>query len=160
MSTELPHVFLGGECGKSTYRQRIAIPRLREAGITFFNPQVAEGEWHHGLIELEAVAKDNAVQILIVIGGATRAGASILEAEEYVCYGSFVHLVIDNMPDGTVIDGHVVTGRELEDVNRMREYLRSVVKRRRPHLPVHDNVDDAVTAVIKIAAAYGFGGGS
>lgn len=150
-----PHVFLGGTCGKLPgWRHKIAMPALDAAGITYYNPQYPEGSWHDGLIEIEAIAKNNATQLLIVIEGSTRATTSILEAVEYVCYGSFVHLVIEDMIPGTVIMGHAVIGRELEDVNRGRAYLRSVVRRRRPHLPIHPNIITAVGKTILIAQAY------
>ncbi len=33
-------VFLGGSCNPTTWRRDVAIPELRKAGITFYNPQV------------------------------------------------------------------------------------------------------------------------
>jgi hypothetical protein len=33
-------VFLGGSCGKTTWRKNIAIPFLEAASITYYNPQV------------------------------------------------------------------------------------------------------------------------
>jgi hypothetical protein len=32
-------VFLGGACGKTTWRKEIAIPYLTEHGVTYWNPQ-------------------------------------------------------------------------------------------------------------------------
>jgi hypothetical protein len=150
----MPHVFLGGTCGASTWRRDEAIPRLEAAGLTYYNPQVEEGQWHPGLIPLEAMAKENAPQLLIVIDGTTRGGASLLEAMEYVCYGSFIHLVIDDIPDGQIIRGQRVTGAELEDLNRPRAYLRSRVSVRRPHLRVYDTVSEALDAVVIIGQVY------
>jgi hypothetical protein len=154
-----PHVFLGGSCGAIkpdvfNWRRDLAIPRLQSEGITYYNPQVEEGHWNPGLISIEATAKEGAPQLLIVIDGTTRGGASLLEAMEYVCYGSFVHLVIDDIPDGQVIRGQRITGFELEDLNRPRAYLRSRVTVRRPHLKVWPTVSDALDAIVVIAGAY------
>ena len=33
-------VFLGGSCDPTTWRKDLAIPHLKAAGITFYNPQV------------------------------------------------------------------------------------------------------------------------
>jgi hypothetical protein len=162
-----PDVFLGGECGDSTWRQDIAIPRLKEAGLTWYNPQVPVGSWFTGMAEIEAIAKDQSRQILIVIGHKTRSIASVMEAVEYVCYGTFVHLVIDDLPEGVFIDGQEVKGQDLKAANRGRAYLRNLVNRRRPHLPIHQTtaetpnpIDDAMTAIIAIANAYGLRGSS
>ena len=43
-------VFLGGACGKSTWRKDIAIPLLEKAGVAYFNPQV--DEWRPELVEV------------------------------------------------------------------------------------------------------------
>ena len=45
-----PKVFLGGACGKSTWRKDIAIPLLEQAGVAYFNPQV--DEWRPELVEV------------------------------------------------------------------------------------------------------------
>lgn len=149
-----PEVFLGGECGTSTWRRDIAIPRLQAAGLTYYNPQVPEGQWHAGLIPIETEAKKRCRQLLIVVGPSTRGTATLLEAAEYVCYGSLVHLVIDDIPPGTVIDGVEVRGRDLKDANRARAYLRGLVADRRPHVPIHGTVTDAVESVIAVASAF------
>ena len=149
----IKHVFLGGDCGRTTWRKDIAIPALEKAGISYYDPQYPEGGWHviPNIVEIEAKAKAEAKQILVVISGETRATASIMEATEWVLSGNFVHLVINDVPEGTVIDGQEVRGRDLRDANRSRAYLRDLVARRRPSLPVHKTVEDAVEAVIGIA---------
>jgi hypothetical protein len=32
-------------------------------------------------------------------------------------------VTVEEIPDGTIIDGQVITGRELKDLNRARAYL-------------------------------------
>lgn len=151
-----PDVFLGGTCGTSTWRQEIAIPRLVQEGVSFYNPQYPEGVWHTipNLVSIEAEAKDNATQILVVIGDETRGTASIMEAAEWILCGSFVHLVIFDVPEGAIIDGRPLMGRDLRDANRPRNYLRNMVTRRRPHLPMHNSIEQAVEAVIGVARVY------
>lgn len=35
-----PEVFLGGSCNPTTWRADVAIPKLNELGITFYNPVI------------------------------------------------------------------------------------------------------------------------
>ena len=120
-------VFLGGSCNPTTWREDSAIPLLKMADVDFYNPQVAD--WHKGLEVLEAVAKEESAALLFVIDSKTRAIASIQEATEYIAAGRNVALVVEDMVDGTDVDGQVVTGRELKDLNRARAYLRNQVTR-------------------------------
>jgi hypothetical protein len=124
-------VFLGGSCNPTTWRQDTVIPLLEEKGIKFYNPQVED--WRPELMELEAQAKADSEVLLFVIDLQTRAIASILEATEYGCTGRNVLIVVDFLEDGTEIDGQVITGRELSDLNRARDYLRDLTSR-------HDNI--------------------
>lgn len=147
-----PHIFLGGSCSPTTWRADIAIPMLKEAGVNYYNPQV--DDWYPELVEIEARAKAAADELLFVIDSQTRAIASILEATEVICTGRTVRLVIDDIEDGTVIDGQSVTGRELKDLNRAREYLRDLAARycwRTQSVTAYDSVADAVSASIASA---------
>lgn len=126
-----PEVFLAGSCGDSTAWRDLAISLLEEVGITYYNPQYPEGTWHEGLMPIERETKQRAHWIIDVISGATRGTASIMEATELVCTGKQVILVIEDMPDGTVVFGTPVTGRDLEDANRPRAYLRNMIENRR-----------------------------
>lgn len=148
-----PDVFLAGVCGVSTWRRGIAIPLLTQANITFYNPQYPEGMWHEGLTGVEREAKQHATWIIDVISGDTRGTASIMEATELVCTGKRVALVIEDVKDGTVVFGAPVTGRDLEDTNRPRAYLREMIKhhggaRRYPNACVVPTIEEAVQLVI------------
>jgi len=140
--TDTAAVFLGGSCDPTTWRRDIAIPLLSAHGVTYYNPQV--DEWSPELVETEANAKAEARVLLFVIDGQTRAIASMLEAAEYIGDGRTVVLVIQDMPDGTEVDGHAVTGRELKDLNRARAYLRDIAERH--GVTVHGTVEGAVLA--------------
>lgn len=55
---EAVFVFLGGACNPTTWRHNVAMPRLEEAGVSYFNPQVKE--WSPELIEIERNHKESA----------------------------------------------------------------------------------------------------
>jgi hypothetical protein len=101
---------------------------LTAAGVSFYNPQV--DDWAPELAQVEARAKAESGVLLFVIDGQTRAIASILEATEYIASGRKVVLTVADIPDGAIIDGQAVTGRELKDLNRARAYLRELATRR------------------------------
>jgi Nucleoside 2-deoxyribosyltransferase like len=144
-------VFLGGACGETTWRADSAIPMLKSAGISYYDPQVPAGQWRDELIDIEAAAKERARHILVVITGETRASASIQEATEYALRGRRgLYLVVHDIPGGTVIGGAEVKGADLEDANRARAYLRSVIRRLRPDVPIYPTVEEAIQAIIDL----------
>jgi len=140
------HVFLGGSCDPTTWRTTVAIPRLQSAGIHYYNPQTTD--WHPGLIEMEAQAKDACHALLFMIDSQTRSIASMLEAVEYVLRGRVVVVVVENIPDGTSIDNHTVTGRELKDLNRARSFLVDLVSRNGGHSVLCESLDEAINYLI------------
>jgi len=137
-------VFLGGSCNPTTWRKDVAIPRLNQAGISFYDPQVEN--WTPDLIEVEAKAKSEALCLFFVIDADTRATSSVLETVEYICSGRVVVLAIKEIPNGKTIEGHRITGRELKDLNRGRRYLKDVAERH--GVPVFDGVQDAVEFIV------------
>lgn len=122
-------VFLGGCCGKTTWRQGVAMPFLVDQGIRFYNPQV--DDWTPDLVEIEAKAKEQAGMLLFVISDATRALVSVLEAVEYICRGRLVTVVLKDVEPPTDFegDGSECRPNELLDLNRLRAYLRDVAVR-------------------------------
>src|SRR5262249_17484812 len=62
------------------------------------------------------------------------------------------------MVDGTIVEGVKITGSDLSDANRARAYLRSVVRRHRPDIPIYhspgvpvrDSVGLAVQGIIDL----------
>ena len=147
MNEEKDGAFLGGSCNPTTWRKDIAIPAFEAAGISFYNPQV--DNWHEGLIALEANAKANSKVLIFVIDGQTRAVVSMLEALTYAHAGRTVMLVVENIPDGTVIGGEIVTGSQLKDLNRGRSYLRDLVSDC-TNTTIFETVGAAVEATINI----------
>jgi hypothetical protein len=53
------------------------MPRLDEAGISYYNPQV--DEWHPSLIALETEAKESAAVLLFILDPQTRGLVSAIE---------------------------------------------------------------------------------
>jgi hypothetical protein len=98
------------------------------------------------MTEFEARQKVAATALLFVIDGRTRAIASMLEAISFAGLRHRVFVTIENIPDGTVIAGQTVSGRELKDLNRARGYLLDELSRH-PTASVHATVAEAVQAV-------------
>lgn len=138
-------VFLGGACGETTWRARLAIPRLERAGVTYYNPQV--DEWHEGLIAVEDRAKRAARFVLVVIGSETSACASMIEAAELAASEpARLVLVLQEYADPDA-----GTPKELafvKDFNRGRAYLRALARRR--GLRVFDSLDDALAHIVGV----------
>jgi hypothetical protein len=120
-------VYLGGSCGSTTWRVDTVIPLLEEHEISYFSSHIAE--WHEELVGIEAAAKAAAEALLIFISDQTRGIVSMLEAAEYIGAGRPVFLVIQDIPDGLVIEGQAITGRDLLDLKRGRVYLRDIAAR-------------------------------
>ncbi len=107
-------VFLGGACDPTTWRADF-IPLLKARGLTYYNPQV--GEWHEGLIAIEAAQKESCKILYFEIGPETTAMASCVEAAYYIGRGRAVVLSLRPFPEGRP---------ESQDVNRMRTFLRKL----------------------------------
>ena len=125
-------VFLGGSCNPTTWRRDVAIPRLKKAGITFYNPQV--DDWSPELVAVEAAAKADATVLFFVIDKQTRAIASMNEVVEEILRGRTVVLVIEDVEAGADIAREaagVSDGGDglLKDLNRGRMYLRDIAAR-------------------------------
>ena len=142
-----PFVFLGGSCDPTTWRADIAIPALNALRVPFHNPQVAD--WSPELVAIEAEAKADADALIFIIDGQTRALASMLEALSQAAQGRRVFVTSADIPDGTVIAGQTVTGRELKDLNRARAYFLDEL-RHFPRATVYATIEEAVAA----SAAY------
>jgi hypothetical protein len=145
-------VFLGGSCNPTTWRTDVAVPMLDAAGLRYFNPQT--DDWSPAQVDIENQAKIHSQMALFVIDNQTRAIASILEATELICDGfpdvDDILLVIDDIKDGTVIDGQTVTGRELKDLNRARQYLRDLATRH--SVEISGTIPEAINLATRRAA--------
>lgn len=120
-------VFLGGSCNPTTWRQDIAIPFLKEHGITFYNPQVQN--WRPELLELEAQAKESADVMFFVIDKETRGISSLIEVAYLVANRKQVILVLTDIGENDVECKGVFTQLEKNDLARGRRILEDLVER-------------------------------
>ncbi|XP_033098501.1 uncharacterized protein LOC117102335 isoform X2 [Anneissia japonica] len=152
-------VFLGGSCNPTTWRRDIAIPLLKQYGLTYYNPQVEE--WDPHLIEVEEQAKQLAQLLLFVIDNTTRSAASLVEAAYLAGNGRQVILVIKGIPEE--VAGEILTQAtsqtpvthsdydsqcELSDLTRAHHFLVDLVQRQ--CLPIFDDIETAVHCAAKV----------
>ncbi|MBL7825125.1 MAG: nucleoside 2-deoxyribosyltransferase domain-containing protein [Saprospiraceae bacterium] len=143
-------IFLGGTCGKTTWRTEIAIPILEAAGLPYFNPQLPEGGWTPEYQYVEMEVKDRAEIWLFVITADTRGIASIGEVAYRIGNGGKIALALEFIPEGGLIDGAPVSQKEADDINRGRIYLQAMAE---VHgVPVFSNVADATHHTVALAA--------
>lgn len=139
------HVFLGGACGATTWRQTIAIPYLTSHSVTYYNPQV--DEWHPHLVCIENDMKACCTILLFIIGAETRAIASMIEAAQLMASGRNVVLVIEQLKQGCTIQGEKLSENDMKDVNRGRVYLRDCAQVYRA--PVFTTVQQACENIVQ-----------
>jgi hypothetical protein len=146
-------VFLGGACGRTSWRQQIAIPALEAAGISYYDPQLGIGEWTEAREAAEMKAKAEAEVLLFVVSDQTRSVASIGEAAYLIASGRPLALAVRDVPEGAVIDENPVTPAERGDLNRGRIFLRTMA---RTHgVPVFESIPDAVDYAIQLVRDHG-----
>jgi hypothetical protein len=130
-------VFLGGSCGDTTWRVDIAIKRLQDTDIAYFNPQVAV--WDESCIKKENDAKAACTILLFVIDNSTRAVMSIAEACLYMGEGRNVVLVVQDI---------VRDGDDVADLNRGRKFVKEIADAKK--VPVFANVDHAMDYIVGV----------
>ncbi|MEP7366288.1 MAG: nucleoside 2-deoxyribosyltransferase domain-containing protein [Acidobacteriota bacterium] len=136
-------VFLGGACGRTTWRRDVAIPLLEAAGVAYYNPQLGVGEWTTACEAAEMRAKAEADVLLFVISGETRGVASIGEASYLI--GAKRPLAL------MVTDSEASDKAERDDLNRGRIFLRSMAKEH--DVPVFTDVAAATHYAIELVRA-------
>lgn len=136
-----PEVFLGGSCNPTTWRADVAIPKLNELGITFYNPQVSE--WTPDLLELEHRAKEKAKVLFFVMDSQTRSAAGAIEVA-HIAGRNSKHLVLVLLPykQQQKILNETLTLDEYTDLSRNQQLLKQLVHRR--GLPVLDKISLAL----------------
>lgn len=94
--------------------------------MTYYNPQLAPGEWTPEHQALEAKEKEEAEIWLFVITGEARGVAAMVEAAFRIGKGGQIALAVMDMEEETMIEGTEIGKQERKDMNRGRAYLREV----------------------------------
>lgn len=144
-------VFLGGSCGTTTWRQAIAIPALKAANLTYFDPQRSVGEWTEASEVTEHDAKESADILLFVFTPDTRSVASLAEAAYFLAARRSMVLVLPDLPDDASVGGIRLSPEERRDLNRGRFYVRAMAERH--GVPIFDAVEAAVQHIITLGHA-------
>lgn len=133
-------IFLGGSCNPTTWRSDIAIPMLKQLGITYFNPQVED--WSTELMEVEDRAKAAAQALLFVLDRETRAVAASVEAAHHATSPRDLLLVLRPYVRHQNIAQDTITDHEYLELSRARATLQELVERR--GLPVFSDIRAAL----------------
>ncbi|XP_046801258.1 uncharacterized protein LOC111676490 isoform X2 [Lucilia cuprina] len=144
-------VFLGGSCNPTTWRADVAIPALKELGISFYNPQVSD--WTPDLIELEHRAKEKARVLFFVMDSETRASAGAIEAAHIAGQNckQLVLVLHPYKPNQSILNERI-SQQEYIDLTRNQQILRELVTRR--GLPVLSNIPSGLQRTKEILAGF------
>ncbi|KAJ8300792.1 hypothetical protein KUTeg_022311 [Tegillarca granosa] len=128
--TETRDVYLGGSCGDSKWREKIAIPLLRKHGLSYFNP--CGDDWEQRLIPIQVSAREKCRLLLYIITNRTTSISSMIEAGYYIGYGCRVVMCISE--------------KGLKDYNRGRSYLMDLASRE--GIQLFEDIVEAVNCAI------------
>jgi len=135
-------VYLGGTL-QSNWRETVAIPGLKKAGLTYYNPAVCSSS---RLIPIEAAAMDNSRVLLFVILGTSRGVSAMCQAAYLIGSGCNVVMCVQSMTNEEAIAGESMSKAAVKDYNRGRAYLSDFANRE--NVPVFDDVQEALECVI------------
>lgn len=114
-----PHVFLGGTCGNSTWRDEL-IPKLEASGISFFNPQLPPGAWNEEAEKIEDFQKTNCSFMLYYLCSPKEEGNPV--SVYSVCEAS-IAACTDPMRTLIVVDTTGMEGHALKAMNKVKKDL-------------------------------------
>ena len=142
-------IFLGGTCGKTTWRNEIAIPVLEAAQLPYHNPQLPEGAWtpDHQYAEMEV--KNKAEIWLFVLTTDTRGIASIGEVAYRIGQGGKIALAMQYFQPGAVLNGQILSQTEIDDLNRGRVFLQAMAEKH--GVPVFEDIAAAAEYTVQLA---------
>jgi hypothetical protein len=98
---------------------------------------------------MDVKAKAEADVLLFVIGGLTRAVASIGEVAYLLAAGRPLALAINDVPKDAVFYGQAVEAAQRDDLNRGRQFVRTMAAQH--GVPVFASVEQAVQHAIRLA---------
>ncbi|XKL67292.1 hypothetical protein PGB90_002783 [Kerria lacca] len=139
-------IYLGGDCYQYlNWRQKVAIPMIRNACLTFYNPE-NERNTNQKLLFSEFAAINNSNVLLFVISNSSRSLFAMILAAYYIGVGADVILCIQNLPEHCIIGSDKLSQQAVKDYNRGRHYLTDIA--RRGNVPIFESVPDAVKFAI------------
>lgn len=123
-------VFLGGSKAQAaTWRQDVAIPKLEEENIDYFNPKRTSHKNQLESHSLNSIMTAFSDVLVFGIARESRALVSMLDAVQYICSGAKVILSISMVQEGAFIGSDKCGKFQAKDLNRSRLYLEDVCKR-------------------------------
>ena len=124
----------------------MAIPLLKNYGITFYNPQVSD--WVPELIEKEHYAKQNAAVLFFVIDNQTRNTASTVEVAFFSGLRRNMVLVLHPYnSSGSEIAGERLLDDELADLASGQQIMQVLAERQ--NIPIFNSIPVAVDGIAK-----------
>jgi len=138
---------LAGRANPTTWRKDVAIPRLKQHDVTYYNPQIEN--WTPDLIEVEEIAKENAQIKFFVIDKMTRGISSMVEIAYLAATRSELMVVLEDFDEDAVFDGHPVQPRELADLNRGHDVLCTFLYEK--GIPLFDDISTALDYTVMLA---------
>eukprot|EP00117_Sycon_ciliatum_P034995 scpid38490/ scgid0361/ len=144
-------VHLGGSCGRTTWRDEIAIPYLEEMDIEYDNPQTGTWTWRFNRIPEEVQRLRSCSVLLFVITSETRSAASMVDAATHIGLQLPHHSIImyiEDIPCDGVVDGETLTATAVKDYNRGRAYLRDICKEK--NVPQYKSIMTAVKSCVQL----------
>ncbi len=141
-------VFLGGSCGPTTWRADIAIPFLKQHGITYYNPQ--QSNWVPEMIELEHQAKTTSQVMFFVLDEKTRNVVSMVEVAYLAGAGQKLIVCLSSYPAsaGHSINGEEVSLAECAVLNGAMTTVHDLVERE--GIPVFSSPSTALSCAHKV----------
>lgn len=139
-------VFLGGSCNPTTWRKDLAVPALKQASITYYNPQM--DDWAPHLVEIEQQAKQHAQLKYFVIDNKTRGVASMVEIAYLASSRSQIIVVMQDFERGGSIDGNPMSDSEVVDLNRGHDFLCHLLHQ--DGIPLFDDVETGLQYAIRL----------
>lgn len=146
-------VGLFGTCGKSKWREEMAIPILEEEGVSYFNPVVED--WNEEARENEAHHMMHDYVIMLVITGETSGITSMAESgwmafQSHLRHGQTLILVLEDMVEdpGSFVDA--------TSINKTRDLIRKYAKKitskklDRPSIKICETVEEATRLAVNL----------
>ncbi|ESP04906.1 hypothetical protein LOTGIDRAFT_229984 [Lottia gigantea] len=139
-------IYLGGSCGKSSWREDIAIPMLRRHGLSYLNPFVSE--WIFNMIPMQVAAREKCRLLLYILTEESRSFSAMVEAGYYIGRGCRVVLCIQYLKKGSLVSGEHLSDCTIEDYNRGRMYLSDMASKE--GVQIFEDLEESINCAISL----------